>query len=137
MKIQNLNTEELKQLQFLLNKMNPHHTLFDVDPVEKMIHDIMENFDWEKTQRAMEFMDWRWAGEYVTVDMLKESAKRLLNNAAEIRLSDYKTEHWELGIICATGGLQATAFCNEAKTKIIALDLKFVLAEWDEQIEHL
>jgi hypothetical protein len=41
----------------------------------------------------------------------------------------------KLGIINGTGGFQATAYCNEAKTEIIALDLKFVLTEWDEQIE--
>jgi hypothetical protein len=41
----------------------------------------------------------------------------------------------KLGIINGTGGFQATAYCNETKTKIIALDLKFVLTEWDEQIE--
>jgi hypothetical protein len=40
-----------------------------------------------------------------------------------------------MGVINGTGGFQATAYCNEAKTKIIALDLKFVLTEWDEQIE--
>jgi hypothetical protein len=56
------------------------------------------------------------------------------------RLTDFKDEHWELtdykGIINGTGGFQATAYCNEAKTEIIALDLKFVLTEWDEQIEN-
>ena len=40
-----------------------------------------------------------------------------------------------MGITNGTGGFQATAYCNEAKTEIIALDLKFVLTEWDEQIE--
>jgi hypothetical protein len=38
-------------------------------------------------------------------------------------------------LLDGTGGFQATAYCNEAKTEIIALDLKFVLAQWDEQIE--
>jgi hypothetical protein len=27
------------------------------------------------------------------------------------------------------------AFCNEDKTKVDALDLKFVLTEWDAEIE--
>jgi hypothetical protein len=34
-----------------------------------------------------------------------------------------------LGIVNGTGGLEAKAWCDETKTKIVALDLKFVLAE--------
>ena len=32
-------------------------------------------------------------------------------------------------------GFEAQAFCNEAKTEIIALDLKFILNHWDESID--
>lgn len=140
MNIQNLNPEELKQLQTLLNKMNPNPTeKVYLDPVNKMIDDIMDEFDFNRVETVMEFMDWKWAGdnglEYVTVDMLKKTAKRLLKEAAELRLGNYKDEHWEQGIICGTGGFQAMAFCDEDKTKIIALDLKFVLTEWDAEIE--
>jgi hypothetical protein len=43
MNIQNLNPQELEQLQTLLNKMNPQPQL-KLDPVEKMIEDIMNEF---------------------------------------------------------------------------------------------
>ncbi len=95
----------------------------------------MDEFDFDKVQEVMEYLNWRWAGEYVTIDMLKETAKRLLREAADLRLGDYKDTHWEQGVICATGGFQAMAFCNEDKTKVDALDLKFVLTEWDAEIE--
>ena len=133
MNIKNLNTEELEQLQTLLNKMNPTQ---DQDPVDKMINDITDAFDFNKVWITMEYLGWRWGGQGVpTIDALIEEAKRLLKGAAKSRLTDFKDEHWELGIINGTGGFQATAYCNEAKTEIIALDLKFVLAQWDEQIE--
>ena len=92
MNIQNLNLEELEQLQMLLNKMNPPQPTQKVyfDPVNKMIAEIMEEFDFGKVQMAMEYLGWKWAGEYVTVEMLKETAKRLLRTAAELRLGDYK-----------------------------------------------
>ena len=137
MEINNLTTTELKQLQFLLNKMNPNQPTEKVymDPVNKMIDDIMDEFNFARVQNVMDYLGWKWAGEYVTVEMLKETARRLLREAADLRLGDYKDTHWELGIINGTGGFQATAYCNEAKTEIIALDLKFVLAEWDESIE--
>ena len=138
MNIQNLNPEEIKQLQTLLNKMNPLHptdVTYVFDPVNKMIDDIIENFDFDKVQSVMDYLNWRWVGEYVTVDMLKKEARRLLRGAAEARLGQYKNEHWEQAIIHGTGGFQASAFCDEYKTKIVALELKFVLADWDAQIE--
>ena len=137
MNIQNLNKEELQQLQTLLNKMNPTQSIEeDIDPVDKMIDDIIENFNFNKVWITMEYLGWRWGGQGVpTIDVLVEEAKRLLNGAAKSRLTDFKDEHWEQGIIHRTGGFQAKAYCNEAKTKIIALDLKFVLTEWDEEIE--
>jgi len=99
----------------------------------------MDEFDFNRIETVMEFMDWRWAGdnglEYVTVDMLKKEARRLLRGAADARLGAYKNTHWEQGIIHACGGLQAMAFCDEDKTKITGLDLKFVLTEWDARIE--
>jgi hypothetical protein len=138
MNIRNLNLEELEQLQILLNKMNPMHptdVTYTFDPVNKMIDDIFDAFDFDKVQRTMDFLRWKWAGEYVTIDMLKETAKRLLREAADARLGDYKDTHWEQSVICATGGFQAQAWCSEDKTKVDALDLKFVLVDWDAQIE--
>jgi len=139
MNIQNLNSEELKQLQSLLNKMNPNQPTEKIylNPVNKMIDSIMDNFDWEETQRVMEFMKWSWSGEGVpTIERMKQTAERLLRTAAELRLGEYKSEHWEVGIISGTGGFEAQAFCNETKTEITSLDLKFVLNHWDESIEE-
>jgi len=134
MNIQNLNPQELEQLQTLLNKMNPQP--IEIDPVEKMIEGIIDNFDFNQVQHAMDLLDWKWRGEYVTVDMLKETAKQLLRGAAESRLGEFKSEYYEIGIVRGTGGLEAKAWCNETKTKIVALDLKFILESWDESIEE-
>jgi len=139
MNIENLNPEELKQLQVLLNKMNPLHptdVTYVFDPVNKMIDDIMDEFNFIRVQDVMDYLGWKWAGEYVTVEMLKETARRLLREAADLRLGGYKDKHWGQGIIRATGGFQAMAWCNEDKTKVDSLDLKFVLVDWDAQIEE-
>jgi hypothetical protein len=93
MNIQNLNQEELQQLQLLLNKMNPTQ---DQDPVDKMINDITDAFDFNKVWITMEYLGWRWGGQGVpTIDALIEEAKRLLKGAAKSRLTDFKDEHWE------------------------------------------
>ena len=133
MNIQNLNQEELQQLQVLLNKMNPVETT--QTPVDKMIDNILENFNFDRVQITMDYLNWKWVGEYVTTEMLVKEARRLLKDAAESRLGKFKNEHWEQGIIHGTGGFQAQAWCNESKTKITGLDLKFVLTEWGEEIE--
>lgn len=136
MNIQNLNPQELEQLQTLLNKMNPQPQPTEPDPVEKMIDGIMENFDFKQVQHAMDLLDWKWRGEYVTIEMLVEQAERLLRYAIESRLGSFRHEPHEIGIVNGTGGLEAKAWCDESKTKIVALDLKFVLESWDESIEE-
>ena len=136
MNIQNLNSEELMQLQSLLNKMNPNPTeKVYLDPTNKMIDNIILEFDFLKVQSAMEALDWKWSGIGVpTLDQLRNEAHRLLRGAANSRLYEFKHEHWLEGIQNSTGGFQAMAWCSEDKTKIVRLDLKFIVTEWDEEI---
>jgi hypothetical protein len=136
MDIQNLTPQELEQLQTLLNKMKWIKVPTELDPVEEMIDGIMDSFEWKRVQEVMDYLDWQWCGEYVTVAMLKETAKRLLRGAMDSRLGDFKSESHEIGIVNGTGGLEAKAWCDETKTQIVALDLKFVLSSWDESIEE-
>lgn len=136
MDIQNLTPQELEQLQTLLNKMKWIKVPTELDPVEKMIDGIMDSFEWKRVQEVMDYLDWQWCGEYVTVAMLKETAKRLLRGAMDSRLGDFKSESHEIGIVNGTGGLEAKAWCDETKSRIVALDLKFVLSSWDESIEE-
>ena len=135
MNTENLNTQELETLRTLLNKMAgvPQPKVY-LDPVNKMIDDIMDEFNFARVQNVMDYLDWKWVGEYVTMEMLRNEAERLLRGAVEMRLGEYKNEPYYEPVQYSTGGLQATAWCNESKTKITALDLKFVLEEWDEEI---
>lgn len=138
MNIQNLNTEELEQLQTLLNKMNPSQPTEKIhfDPIDKMIDDIMENMDWEKIQITMVYLRWEWRGEYVTIEMLKEEGERLLRDAVESRLGEYKETTHEVPIICGCGGFEVSVWCDKDKTHITRLDLSFVLSSWNEEVEE-
>jgi hypothetical protein len=133
MNVENLTHEEIKTLHTLFGKLleEPKPKVY-FDPVNKYIDDIMDNFNFDKVLITMEALDWKWIGEAPSMDDLRNQAERLLRGAAESRLGAFKDTHWELGIINATGGFQATAFCDEAKTQITGLDLKFVVSEWDE-----
>jgi hypothetical protein len=136
MNTENLNLKELETLRTLLNKMAgvPTPKVY-FDPLNKMINDIMDEFNFAQVQYVMNYLNWQWLGKHVTIEMLREEAERLLHGAAEMRLGKYKDEHWEQGIIHGTGGFQAMAFCNEDKTKITGLNLKFILEEWDAEIK--
>ena len=133
MNVHNLDREEIESLHALLGKMleEPKQKVY-FDPVNKYIDDIMDEFNFAKVLKTMEALDWKWRGETPSMDDLRETAERLLRGAAKSRLGDYKDSYWELGIINGTGGFQATAFCDETKTRITGLDLKFVVSEWDE-----
>ena len=136
MNVHNLGWEEMESLYDLLGKVLNKNEV-KKDPLEKMIDEIMDEFNFARVLTTMEALDWKWAtakSGYGIADMddLRATAERLLRGAAESRLGDYKDSYWELGIINATGGFQATAFCDENKTRITGLDLKFVVSEWDE-----
>jgi len=135
MNLQNLDKEDLLLLQQLINKALEQQKPL-VKDLEHMIKEIMDEFDFDRVERTMEALNWRWRGEIPTLYDLRETAERLLRGAAESRLGAFKNEHWEIPIINATGGFEARAYCNEDKTKITGLDLAFVVTSWGSSIEE-
>ena len=134
MNIQNLTQEEIKNLHTLLGKMLEEPKKNSIDSIDRMVDEILEEFNFERVQIAMFKFNWNWSTStqgIPTIEELKETAERLLRQAAECRLGQYRDSYWGLGIINATGGFQAMAFCDETKTRITGLDLKFVLTEYD------
>ena len=133
MNIENLSREELETLQQLINKALEKSSDFDF-----MLEDIIDNFDFGRVQDTMFSLGWKWATcmGVPTIEELKEQAIRLLRDASELRLGGYKDTHHESPIMCATGGLEAKAWCDEDKTQIIGLELKFVLTSWDSEVDE-
>jgi len=140
MNTENLNTQELETLRTLLNKMAGEPKTVEVDQTEVMINNIIREFDFLKVQAVMEALNWGWIsaenGVPTTLE-LRQQATKLLRSAIRCRLGEYKDEHWEMGIHCSTGGFDATAYCNEDKTKITGLNLQFVAAEWNADLDDL
>jgi hypothetical protein len=133
MNLQNLSKDELLNLQDLITKALEQPKEKDL---EYMIKDIMDEFEFDKVERAMEALNWKWRGETPTLYDLRETAESLLRGAAKSRLSDFKDTHHEIAIINGTGGFEARAYCNEDKTKITGLDLAFIVTSWDSSIEE-
>jgi hypothetical protein len=98
--------------------------------VERMINEIIENFNFERCHYVMKALDWHWFPEEVpTIARLKESAKdRLKSVASEIlkrnnglTVRDY--------YFSSSGGLKATGWKNKYG-HVVYLQLEFVLSEW-------
>ena len=135
MNLQNLDRDELLALQQLINKAleQPKPQLNDL---EYMIRDIIDEFDFDRVERTMETLNWKWRGETPTLYDLRKEAEHLLRGAAKSRLNDFKDTHHDIPIINATGGFEARAFCNKDKTKITKLDLAFIVTSWGSSIKE-
>jgi hypothetical protein len=98
---------------------------------EKMIDEIIQEFDFERCYTAMNTLNWEWAGTGIpTIDMLKEASINRLRSAMkgvkdkENGLSS--NEHYA----CSSGGIKGTAWKNRYG-HVVGIKLEFVLAEWD------
>jgi hypothetical protein len=77
-----------------------------------------------------------WTRGNETIQRLKTSAKSLLEDACDLRLNEYRNSHYDVGISASSGGFKATAYCDENLTKIEALKLEFIVAEWTASVNN-
>jgi hypothetical protein len=138
MNVHNLDREEMESLYNLLGKMLNEDEV-EKEPLDKMIDEIMDEFNFATVHKTMVALDWKWAvtsnNKVPTMDELRTEAERLLRDAADVRLDMWQYEHWKSPIYCSTGGFSAAAWCNEDKTKIIRLDLDFIVSSWSARID--
>jgi hypothetical protein len=96
-----------------------------------MIAEIMEEFDFEKVQKAMRALNWTWRGsdQSPTVPELQETAEDLLISAIDgIQKERYMEP--DVSYYAGTGGFEATAALGMDR-KLCHLSLKFIVSEWD------
>ncbi len=137
MNVHNLNREEMESLYSLLGKMLNEDKV-EKEPLDKMIDEIMDEFNFARVHKVMVALDWKWASSknhIPSMDELRTETERLLRDAADIRLNMCIGEPWGTPISCSTGGFKATAHCNEDKTKITRLDLDFIVNYWTSRID--
>ena len=91
---------------------------------QEAIDTIMDYFKFEKVQKVMEFLDWRWFGSeegVPTLPELKQEARRLLKHSLEEKES------------ISTGGFHVRYRSYESGEETI--ELMFAVDWWDETIE--
>lgn len=117
---------EPKNESSLLSAENNEPTLQD------LVNPVLEGFDFDKVQRVMQVVDWKWAFtrsngslSVPSVDDLKDRARVLLESA--IRQYQYNDEY---PYIVATGGLYAKAWED-------AIELNFILEQSSLELQDL
>lgn len=101
---------------------------------EKLIENILENFDFEKVRKVMEFLNWTWAttpepNSVPTTYQLIKSSKERLENAYKCALKEKENYY------SSSGGFEAFAEYNDKTKKVDYLELKFILTDWAEQAD--
>ena len=98
---------------------------------EKMIDEIIDNFDFEKCHFVMNKLKWEWAFNGVpTIEDLKRAARQRMEQAIKGALDKNDILPLNSYYFSSSGGLKATAWRNRYG-HLEAINLEFVLAEWD------
>jgi hypothetical protein len=103
---------------------------------EKMIDEIIQEFNFERCYLAMNTLNWEWFSTGVpTVEMLKDAAIDRLHSAMEgVKDKENKlsaNEHYS----ASSGGLKGTAWKNRYG-HVTGIKLEFVLEEWDSDGDY-
>jgi hypothetical protein len=94
---------------------------------QKMVDDIIENFNFKRCHDVMKYLRWTWAAVGIpSIDDLKQSAVEKLQTAI-LGVKDKEVrEHYYV----SSGGIKASAYKNRYN-RVVMLHLEFVLTEWD------
>jgi hypothetical protein len=98
--------------------------------IEKMIDNIIQNFDFETCRLAMLATNWGWWGQGTpSVETMRDSAKDRLKDAVKGVLDRENKIHAGVSYIVSSGGLKATAIKNRYGY-VDFLQLEFVFTDW-------
>lgn len=98
--------------------------------MEKLIEGILENFDFERVKKTMDFLDWKYfdSDEPPTTFRLIKTAEKRLEGAYK-KATENKKDYY-----VASGGFKAFAEYNKKTKTVDSLELSFVLTSWYEEI---
>lgn len=98
--------------------------------VEKMINEIIENFNFERCVYVMKALKWQYFDEGVpNIKRLKQSAHRRLSDVAQEIMTGNSGLTGGDYYFSSSGGLKATGWKNKYG-HVVALQLEFILSDW-------
>lgn len=105
-----------------------------VQDEQRMIQQIMDNFDWQKCHTTMSAIGWEWFFVGVpTIYDLKECGRKLIDVAVQgVKKPEIKHDSYYYS---STGGLKAIAWKNKYG-HITSIELEFVLTSWESDGDY-
>ena len=98
------------------------------DRHQKMMFDIINNFDFQKVHDVMNYLNWTWYPKGIpTVDDIRFSARERIESVIKNCLLDANPNE---EYFVSSGGLKATAIKDDYG-QITFLQLEFVIVSWD------
>jgi hypothetical protein len=95
---------------------------------QKMMFDIINNFDFDKVHNVMKYLEWEWFGKGIpTVDDIRFAARERIESIIKVCLSEANPNE---EYFSSSGGLKATAIKDDYG-QITFLQLEFILTGWD------
>lgn len=95
--------------------------------MKELKKEVLDNFDFEKVHRVMEFLNWTWSTKkkkekIPSIKKMKKHAERLIEDAIK-GLKKHGADQYSI----ATGGFEAYAFYGEEGLEVV---LRFIVEEW-------
>jgi len=110
---------------------NQRHMASPRHDIQKMVDEVMENFDFNKVYLTMKALKWGWATVPQTpppIDRLKQTAEYLLKGCIDGAVQ-CKNLQPEVPYLHATGGFKAYCHINKYK-HVTSLHLEFIVSGW-------
>ena len=108
------------------------------EQIQDIIDDIIDNFDFEKVHKVMEFLNWQYwddsvKGQHVPdIHELRAAARRRIKDALrEIEKTNQLRMTYDSGGFVATVEIDPDNIENEDLKKHIFISLSFVLEGWN------
>lgn len=120
---------------------NKFKSIYDIqdDKLKLTIFETLDNFDFEKVQKYMEYANWAWVGDEIdedgrllheipSVSKIKATAKQLILEAINNCLSEGENDY-NGPYAVSTGGLKATFYNKDKENDTYSLSLEFIIEE--------
>jgi len=103
--------------------------------LEKAFERAIENFDWKKVQKVMEFLKWNWGKKDTpSIEEMQKTVRQLFIDAIRCAF-----ESRSEGGTAGTGGFEVKVETYEDENKKLQsfVKIRFVIEDWDEDTEYV
>lgn len=101
---------------------------------QKMIDNILDNFDFEKCRKAMIHLNWTWGfvPEIPSIERMKDAAVQRIHSAIDVAK---KSKNSHFTYFSSSGGFKASVWKNRYG-HIEGINLEFILTGWESDGDY-